>query len=160
MKKFSQNLMKSTLIVMVLLFAGVSVIAGTPDFSGKWKLNSSKSKLSAQYSFAPQTLTITQEANSITVERTINMQGSNMDIVEKVTLDGAECINDGYQGSKKYSTATWNDDQTSLTIKNKIGGADMTSIQIYSLEGGALKVESSYTSGYGDMKETWVLDKE
>ena len=42
-----------TLIVMVLLFAGVSVVAGTPDFSGKWKLNSSKSKLSAQYSFAP-----------------------------------------------------------------------------------------------------------
>lgn len=161
MKNLYCNFLKKSLAFAALSLFSLSMIAGNPNFSGTWTLNKAKSTLSSDYSFSPTKMTISQDDQNLNVERVINLQGTDITVVEKMTLDGAECINSGYQGNKKYSTANWDENKNSLIVKNKIGegDGDLRSTLVYSLEGENLKVESIYTSSYGDLKETWMFDK-
>ncbi len=150
-----------TLALLSVSFLNVSAIAQI-DFSGEWKLNKSESKVSEQFSMAPETIKITQEGNNIHIVRLLNMQGQPFPVEEKFTLDGKECKNNGFQGSTKTSTVNWSDDKKSLVVKTKIQGdfGTMDSKQVYSITEGKLKVESEFSSNQGDMNETWVLAKQ
>ncbi len=150
-----------TMALLSVSFLNVSAIAQT-DFSGEWKLNKSESKVSEQFSMAPETIKITQEGNNIHIVRLLNMQGQSFPVEEKFTLDGKECENSGFQGSTKKSTVNWSDDKKSLVVNTKIQGdfGSMDSKQVYSMTEGKLKVESEFSSNQGDVNETWVLAKQ
>lgn len=133
------------------------------NFSGSWKLNTSLSKLNAEYSFAPSEIIISQTGNEFKVEKHASFQGEDFTIDDKYTLDGKECVNAGFQDTQKKSTANWSEDKKSLTITSKLimgDGGEMTITEIYKLEGKNFVLSSKASSSYGEYEETMVYDKQ
>lgn len=154
--------MKKFFFLFLILWAPLSIAAQEIYFSGNWKLNSGKSKLNAEFSFAPFQLIIAQKGNDLSVERHSEFQGESFTMTDKFTLDGKECVNTGYMETKKKSNATWSDDKKSLKITSKIvmdDGNEINITEIYKLDGANLVIDSSSTSSWGDMAETHVYDK-
>jgi hypothetical protein len=154
--------MKKSVVLLAVLFISVLVSAQGFDFSGNWKLNSSKSKLGDQFSMAPKEIIVVQKGNDLSLEKHSEFQDQQFTINDKFTLDGKECINDGWMDSKKKSTAVWSADKKSLKISSKIAmqdGGEMTISETYKMDGGNMVIEMSASSSYGDMSETQVYDK-
>ena len=132
------------------------------DFSGAWKLNSSKSKLAEQFSMAPKEIIVVQKGNDLSVERHSEWQGQEFTTNDKFTLDGKECVNTGMMDTKKKSTAVWAADKKSLKITSKIpmqDGGEFALNEVYKMDGGNMVIEMSASSSFGDMAETQVYDK-
>jgi|WetSurMetagenome_2_1015567.scaffolds.fasta_scaffold387102_2 hypothetical protein len=147
-----------------LFFVSATVGSGqVADFSGNWKLNPSKSKLNEQFSMAPKELILVQSGNTLSVERHSEFQDQKFIIKDKFTLDGQECINDGWQGSKKKSVAIWAEDKKSLVIKTKFpleNGGELNISETFKLDGPVLLIETSSTSDWGTSTETYGFDKQ
>ena len=153
---------KIVFIMLALLVTGF--VSAQVDFSGKWKLNASKSQLGEQFSMSPKEVIVSQTGNMLNVEKHSEFQGQEMTTNAKYTLDGKECINPGFQDSENKSTAIWSDDKKSLKITTKIsmGGGDneLTFVEVYSVNGGNMTIKLNSSSSFGDMAETAVYDKE
>jgi len=155
--------MKKTFFFFVLLLISGIVSAQGIDFSGNWKLNTTKSKLSDQFSMAPKESIIAQKDNDFNIEKHSTYQDQDFTINDKFTLDGKECVNPGWQGSQKKSTVAWSDDKTSLKITSKLpigDSGELTIVEVYKMDGSSLVVESNASSAYGDVAETQVFDKQ
>ena len=155
--------MNKMLFLLMIASISVSVSAQSTDFSGKWKLNSSKSKLSAEFSMAPKALVIVQKGNDLSVERHSTFQDREFTFSDKLTLDGKECINKGWMDSEKKSTAVVSADKKSIKITTLIAmgnSGNMTVTENYRLDGNTLVVVASAASSFGDRTETMVYDKE
>jgi hypothetical protein len=153
---------KMTLLVIMIMLAQIGY-SQTPDFTGTWKLNSSLSKLNAEFTFAPNELIIDLKGNDIKVEKHSSFQGENFTINEKFTLDGKECINEGFQGGEKKSKAIWSDDKKTLTVSTKLtmgDGNEMTLTEIYKLDKKNLIISTKASSSYGDVEETMGYDRQ
>jgi hypothetical protein len=151
-------------IQLLLILICISVIASANvNFSGNWKLNNEKSQLNEQFSMAPEKIVITHEGNDLKLERHSSFQGNPYVISDRFTLDGEECINDGWMDTKKKSTALWDDNKNKLTITTKFpmqDGSEMTIKEVVYVEGGCLFFENKTTSSYGVVEEKQVFDKE
>ena len=155
--------MKKALIILAVLLISIITSATAIDFSGNWKLNRSKSKLSDQFSFAPKEIILQQNENELNVERHSTFQDQDFTIKDKFSLDGKECINPGWQDTQKKSTAVWADDKASLKIITKFPMGDngeMTVNEVYKMDGTNLVIESSSTSSFGERSEIMVFDKQ
>lgn len=155
--------MKKMVFVLATLLIPTIVSALTPDFSGNWKLNSSKSKLNDQFSMAPKELIVVQLDNDLNLEKHSSFQGNDFTIKDKFTLDGKECVNTGWRDTQKKSTAVWSDDKLSLKIITKFPMGDngeMTIVEVYRLDSSNLVIESSASSSFGDVAETLVFEKQ
>jgi len=155
--------MKKMLFFLMTMTISLLVSAQVTDFSGKWKLNSSKSKLSTEFSMAPKELIIIQNGNDFSVERHSTFQDQNFTFTDKLTLDGKECINKGWQDSEKKSTVVVSADKKSMkvtTIFAMGNNGNMTVNESYSMDGKNLVVETSASSSYGERAETLVFDME
>ena len=147
------------LYIIGILFS--VIVSAQVDLSGSWKLNTSKSKLSAEYSFAPKEIIVVQRGNDLSVEKHSEWQGQEFTINDKFTLDGKECVNTGFMDTEKKSTVSMLDDKKTLKIDSKlpIQGETMTITEVYKMDGGNMVIEYSASSSYGDMTETQVYDK-
>jgi hypothetical protein len=154
--------MKKAFFLIPFLFAIITASSQVPDFSGNWKLNTEKSKLNAEFSFAPIELKITHKGNDLSVERHSEFQGESVTMTDKFTLDGKECINAGFMDTQKKSNAAWSEDKKSLKITSKIvmdDGNEIIITEIYRMDGKNLVIDSSSTSSWGEMAETHVYEK-
>jgi len=155
--------MKKLLYFIAFTMASLAGMAQVSDFSGTWKLNSEKSTLFEQFSLAPSQLILTQTADSLTVEKHGNFQGTDYVTKDKFSLDGKECINPGMMDSKKTSTAVWSEDGKILTISSKLPTQDQgeaTIKEVYQMVENNLKLELNAASSMGEMAEIYLLDKE
>jgi hypothetical protein len=161
MKQIS-TFLRGAAICLIALFISSALQAQCADLSGTWKLNASKSKLNEQFSMAPKRLVITQDAAILTVERHSEFMDQQFVTKDKFTLDGKECENEGFQGSKKKSTATWSDDKQVLTVKSTIpmeGAGEISFKEVFSLAEGSLSVETTTSSDWGSSSESYIFDK-
>lgn len=155
--------MKKIKFLLAIFLISAVATAQVVNFSGTWKLNSSKSKLNDQFTMAPKELILTQKGNDLDVERHSSFQGQDFTTNDKFTLDGKECINPGWQDTQKKSTAVWSDDKKSLKITTKFpmnDGGEMIIFEVYNMDGSNMVIESSSSSSFGDMSETMVYDKQ
>lgn len=152
--------MKKAFFLLTAILFSVMVSAQI-DFSGDWVLNKTKSTLSAEYSFAPKEMSVVQSGNNFSYNKYAEFQGQEFTISDKFTLDGKECINQGWMDTQKKSTAVWSDDKKSLKIISKLPMQEetMTITEVYKLDGGNLVLETKASSSYGDMEEKQVFDK-
>jgi hypothetical protein len=154
--------MKKTVFLLATFLVSVTASAQLLDFSGNWKLNTSKSKLGDQFSMAPKEIIVAQKDNDFNVEKHSSFQDQEFTINDKFTLDGKECINPGWQDTQKKSTAVWSEDKMSLKITTKMSmgdGGEMTIVEVYKIDGNNMIIESSSSSSFGEMAETMVYDK-
>ena len=155
--------MNKMVFLIATILVSVILSAQAIDFSGNWKLNSSKSKLNAQFSMAPKDMIAVQSGNDLNMEKHSSFQGTDFTIKDKFTLDGNECINPGWQDTQKKSIAVWSDDKNSLKITTKFPMGDngeMIIVEVYKMETVNLVVETSASSSFGEVAETLVFDKE
>ena len=153
---------KIKFLIAALLITSVAT-AQAVNFSGSWKLNTSKSKLGEQFSMAPKEIILKQAANELNVEKHSSFQDQEFTTADKFTLDGKECINPGWQDSQKKTTVVWADDKKSLKCTTKFpmnDGGEMIIIEVYKMDGSTMIIKSSASSSYGDMAETMVYDKQ
>ena len=155
--------MKKMMFFLMTMSISLLVSAQATDFSGKWKLNSSKSKLSAEFSMAPKELIIVQNGNDFAVERHSSFQDRDFTVNDKFTLDGKECINKGWRDSEKKSTVAVSEDKKSIKITTIFAmgnNGNMTMIESYSMDGKNMVVATNASSSFGERAETMVFDKE
>jgi hypothetical protein len=155
--------MKKSVFLLATLLISAIASAQVVDFSGNWKLNSSKSKLNDQFSMAPKEIIVAQKDNDFNLEKHSSFQDQDFTINDKLTLDGKECINPGWQDTQKKSTAVWSEDKKSLKITTKMSigdGGEMTIDEVYKMDGSNLVIESSASSSYGEMAETMIYEKQ
>jgi hypothetical protein len=153
-----------TLFLLLTVSFTLTGFAQNPDFSGEWKLNEPKSKLGAEFSFAPTSIAIEQEANKMTSTRVNNFQGEEMVSTSVYSLDGKESKNEGFQGSENISIAAWEVNGTSLKVVTSIemmDGSELKIIAIYTLDGNKLVINNSMEGGPMESDpEIWVYDKQ
>ncbi len=163
MKQVKSKLLTNAGIAMIFLFLSIQGFTQSIDFSGKWKLNSTKSSLSHDFSLAPKKLNIQHEGNSLMMERFAEYMGQSLNYTDKFTLDGQECLNEGMGGTNRISVVNWNEDKNSLVIKTKIktdefGEVEVTETLLF--DGNNLTVKSLASSGMGELYEVFIFDKE
>ena len=155
--------MKKVLFFFLMVLSTASVFGQNTDFSGNWKLNSSKSKLNTEFSMAPKEIIIVYSGNDLNIEKHSSFQDQDFTTKDKLTVDGKECINPGWQDSQKKSTVVLSEDKKSLKITTKFpmnDGGEVLITEIYKMDGTNMVIESSASSSYGDMAESMVYDKQ
>jgi hypothetical protein len=168
MKNKRMIYLKSGLFMVLSLLLSAATYAQNANFSGSWAYNESKSKLGdGGFRMISQKLTITQNENNFTLERSFTGQdGTERKSNETYTLDGKESVNPVFNTSKK-SIATWSADKKSLTVASvmvlEMNGDKMEikTTEIYSLNDAdkSLSLNSHSTSSMGDRTATLVYDK-
>lgn len=155
------------LLGVFLLVPATSFAAGDEDFSGKWTLNESKSDLGEGRFGAASKMSITQEKETITLERTrAGRDGEERITSETISLDGKENLSET-ENRKTVSVATWSADKSALTIKStiefnrqgEIMEIERTEILSLSEDGKVLSIQSAMVSERGDRSVTLVYDK-
>lgn len=146
---------------LFMLAVAFSAASFGQNISGNWKMNESKSKLNEQFSLSPKSLKITQDGNTLVLAKTVEFQGQSMESTENYTLDGKECSNPGFMDATKKSTVTVSEDKKTITITSKVTmeNGDISSVEVFTMNGDNLVYDSKSSSSFGDMAETAVYDK-
>jgi hypothetical protein len=161
MKSFS-SFFTRTAFLFIFAFIAVAVFGQSSDFSGKWKMNPSKSKLNEQFSMAPKSLVLMQTADILSVERHGEFQGQEYVTNSKLNLNGNESVNVGMMDTKITSIAAWSDDKTTLTVKTRVpmeNAGEISITEIYKRSGADLTIETNSKSDWGDSTEIYYFEK-
>lgn len=164
--------LKALSLTVMLAFsvpAMTNAQSGKTNFSGKWTMNSDKSKLpegQGGMRMGGGDMVVTQAGNTLTVERTrTGRDGQAMTTTDKYTLDGKESVNTTQRGERK-SVAKWSADGKSLTITTNMSfemngqTREIKSTEVWSLVNpSTLSIESTRNGRNGDIKMTLVYDK-
>jgi hypothetical protein len=157
------------LLILSLMMANINLNAQAKktDFSGIWSINEGKSNFGEGGSRKTMKMTIEQKDNTLSIERlSKNQQGEESTSVEKLTLDGKECINTINERQKK-STVTPAADGSGLTITATITfDRDGQTMEINSVEtwkqgenANTLLVDYHSKSARGERQQSLVYDK-
>lgn len=173
------NFLKLISLTVIILFIvpAMAIGQGKTDFSGTWAMNAEKSNLGAPGGGGPGgpggggggggrggggNFVATQDATTLSVERTRNRNGEETKTTTKYTLDGKETVNTTGMGESK-STAKWSADGKTLTIvtSRSFNGNDMTSTEVWTLTDAKTLTIASTRPGMdgAEMKTTMVYDK-
>lgn len=139
------------------------------DFTGTWTYNAEKSvtgQSQGRGGFAGGDLSVKQEGNLLTVERThTNPEGQSSTTIMKYTLDGKESNNSTGRGTSN-SYARWSADGKILTIKStrilERNGETVTmnSTDVWSMpEKNTVTIVSTSSSPNGDRTITTVYNR-
>jgi hypothetical protein len=134
-------------------------IAQTPNFSGKWAQDMEKSDpaMGGRGPAGPQSVTITQTATEITLER--ETQNGVMKTVYK--LDGSESVNAGGRGGEIKSKSAWEGGKLVTKYSRTMGEATVEVTETRSLEAdGTMTVVTAMKGGpQGDTTRKLVFKK-
>jgi hypothetical protein len=134
-------------------------IAQTPNFSGKWIQDMEKSDppMGGRGPAGPQSLTITQTAADITIER--ETPNGVMKTVYK--LDGSESVNAGGRGGEIKSKSAWEGGKLVTKYSRTMGETTVDVTETRSLEAdGTMTVVTATKGGpQGDMTRKLVFKK-
>lgn len=149
--------MKKYLILSLMLISAITVFAQTPNFTGKWLLNKSKTDFGQAPEFVlVRSYTVSSTEKAITIERiALDPQMVEHPATDTLSFDGKEASSTTYSGSKRTASFKWNDDKKSFTILsnsiNKEGnpGAKVTDIWSLSPDNKTLTVERTVVNADG-----------
>ncbi|MFC2099050.1 hypothetical protein ACFLSP_04815 [Bacteroidota bacterium] len=158
----------SMAVLSSFLFASVNAMAPKKvDFSGEWILNESKSELGEGRFRLSSELTVKQEGNTLTIERTVTGRGGETRTTsETLTMDGKENVSES-ENRSSTTTVKWSDDSKSLTITSDLVMSRQgetfkvkrTEIWTMDKDGKILTIKSSSSSSRGDRSVTLIYDK-
>ncbi len=162
---------KAVLTGALVLAAAVAVFAQkSPDFSGTWTLDPSKSEMPqmgggmgggrAGGGMGEMTVTIKQTADSVTIDQ--KMGEMSRTITYK--LDGSESVNPGMRGGEVKSTSKWDGDklltESTQTMSGPNGEMTIKSKEIRSLAAdGTMIVETTRETPRGTQTSKLVFKK-
>ena len=134
----------------------------SPNLSGTWTLNISKSNFGQMPPPASQTDTIEDNEPSVKIaeDQKGGMMG-DMNLTTTLSTDGQETTSAGMGGSPVKSTAHWDGSTLVVNSKASFQGADVTIKDSYSLsaDGKTLTEVTHVESSMGNFDSTSVYDK-
>jgi len=157
------------LLTAVIAFSAFTVLPVASNFSGKWKLNESKSELGQFANFATKMIEADQTATALNVSRTSpSFDGNETTAKETLTFDGKEAESTVFGNSKRIATASWSADGQTLTIDYKLKlefngeSNEVKGKEVWSLTDGGktLVVKNNSSSSFGDMESKSVYEKQ
>ena len=149
--------------IAILAIATLAVLPAlaASNFTGDWKLNTSKSNFGEMP--PPQSMTQKIAHNEPKLKVAVKMSGQMGDIEfeSNYTTDGKECTNE-FRGSSSKSTVKWSGDALLFEMKGRFGDTDFTMRDKWSLsEGGkTLTFERHFSSSMGEGDQKLVFDKQ
>ena len=163
MRSFSTRQTTRLLSLALLILAlGFVQAQAKSDFSGTWKLDTSKSDFGPIPAPDTMTETITHADPSLkaNVATTGGPQG-DMKYDLSYTTDGKECVNKVGDNEFK-STLTWDGDDLVVNTKGNFGGTDFTSKDRWTLssDGKTLTVNRHLSSAMGEADVKAVFAKQ
>jgi hypothetical protein len=149
--RFSFLAVSAFALLFILYSSSLFAQTGNVNFSGTWTINESKSSPSeGGFRMAATMMTITQDGNNLTVERTAkNQDGEDFKSTYKFTLDGKECVNTIFGNNTRKSIVTWAADKKSL---------DFAHIMSFERDGQTNEFKSSETWRFNDTDKTLSIN--
>lgn len=151
------------LVVLALaLCAAFALSAATPDFSGKWKINVSKSDFGQMPPPDKFEMTVEHKEPAVkSTSHTVNQMGE-MTMEANYKTDGTETTNKGFGDSTTKSTAKWDGETLVITTQAEFQGNKVQITSRWSLasEGKVLNIDQSFKSDMGEFTSKRVMEKQ
>ena len=148
-------------ILAVLALAALPALA-KPNFSGDWKLNTSKSTFGQMPAPDSMTHKITHDDPKLSTVTKQSGQMGEFEMHASYTTDGKESTNEGFQGSTTKSVAKWDGDTLVIDSKGQFGDNEFTMTQKWTLsaDGKTLTVVQVFKSAMGEGEAKLIFDKQ
>jgi hypothetical protein len=138
-----------TLVILVIFSRaapGGLLGQSPPNFSGKWALDTAKSKNLGMMATLEDTLTISQTAAALVIKDDSTFQGQKNSRELRYDLTGKATTNEGPMGDRNETVAKWVDGKlvTTWTRDGAVAGTKsvMTETRSLSADGKTMSVES------------------
>jgi hypothetical protein len=149
------------LFILALCAASVA-FAATPDLSGTWKLNTSKSTFGdfPAPSSMEQKITHAEPKLTVAVKQVSDM--GEFAFSSNYTTDGSECTNPGFGGAENKSVVKWEGETLNVDTKGTFGDNAYTMKDKWTLsaDGKILTIARHFSSSMGDLDQKLVLEKQ
>ena len=152
---------RSFAILAILALAALPALA-KPDFTGDWKLNTSKSTFGDFPGPDSMTIKVTHAEPKLTTATKQSSQMGEFETQATYTTDGKECTNQGFGGSTMKSVVKWDGDVLQIETKGQFGDNEFTMTQKWTLaaDGKTLTVVQTFKSAMGEGEQKLVFDKQ
>ena len=145
-------------ILALLAIAAMSAFA-KPNFSGDWKLNSSKSAFGQMPAPNSMSAKIAHEEPSLKVNLKGSGEQGDFEFASNYTTDGKECTNEMF-GNPVKSTLKWDGDTLIIESKAQFGDNEFTMIDKWTLDGRTFTISRTFKSAMGEGEQKLVFDKQ
>ncbi len=150
----------SILAASLMVFAGISA-AATPNLTGDWKLNISKSNLGEMPPPSSMTQKVTHDEPKLKLAVKQSSDMGDLDFEANYTTDGKECVNT-IRDNEAKSVVKWDGDALLFETKGKFGDNDFTMKDKWTLstDGKVLTVERHFSSSFGEGDQKLIFEKQ
>ncbi len=144
-----------------LLVSSAFAAAATPNLTGDWKLNISKSDLGEMPPPSSMTQKVTHEDPKLKVAVKQSSDMGEFEFEASYTTDGKECVNT-IRDNESKSVVKWDGDALLFDTKGKFGDNDFNLKDKWTLsaDGKVLTVERHFSSSMGEGDQKLVFEKQ
>jgi len=153
---------KHVLAIFAVLALSALPALAKPNFSGDWKLNTSKSTFGEMPAPDSMTYKIAHDDPKLTAATKQSSQMGEFEMHSSYTTDGKESTNEGFQGSTMKSVAKWDGDTLVIVSKGQFGDNEFTMTQKWTLtaDGKTLTVVQTFKSAMGEGEQKMIFEKQ
>jgi hypothetical protein len=148
-------------IFTALALAALPAVA-KPDFTGEWKLNTSKSTFGQMPAPDSMTYKIAHADPKLSTTTKQSGQMGEFEMQATYTTDGKESTNEGFGGSTMKSVVKWDGDALLIETKGQFGDNEFTMTQKWTLaaDGKTLTVAQTFKSAMGEGEQKLIFEKQ
>ncbi|HEX7598038.1 MAG TPA: hypothetical protein VF518_07470 [Polyangia bacterium] len=149
------------ILLAILALAALPALA-KPNFTGDWKLNTSKSNFGQMPAPDSMSYKITHADPKLSTVTKQSGQMGEFEMQASYTTDGKESTNKGFGEATMKSVAKWDGDVLSIETKGQFGDNEFTMSQKVSLseDGKTMNIVQVFKSSMGDGEAKLVFDKQ
>lgn len=156
-------------LIGIILISAFTLKPAKTDFSGKWKLNESKSELGQFANFAPRLIETLQTDSGISISRTAkSFDGEDVTTKEVLTFDGKLAESAMFGQSKKKSSFSWSEGEKVMTITYTLllefngQSSEVKGKEVWTLgdDGNTITVKNNSSSSFGELDTKSVYEKQ
>lgn len=153
--------MKTLFAATLILTMTAATAAAKPNFSGDWKLNTSKSDFGQMPAPDSMTQKITHEDPKLDMHIKQSSQMGDFERDVKYTTDGKESTN-MIRDNPAVSVVKWDGDVLTFETKGKFGDNEFTMKDRWTLseDGKVLTIQRVFSSSMGEAEQKVVMDKQ
>lgn len=153
---------KKVLVSVAMMALAALPALAKPNFSGDWKLNTTKSTFGDIPGPDSMSYKVTHDDPKFTSHSKQSGQMGEIEMSTTCTTDSKECTSEGFQGSPIKNVMKWDGDVLVVTGKGQFGDMDFTSTQKWSLsaDGKIMTIVQNISTSMGEFSQTLVFDKQ
>jgi hypothetical protein len=151
---------RRTAVLAFFLAAAIPAFA-KPNFTGDWKLNTSKSDFGQMPAPSSMTAKVSHEEPNLKVSYKMSSDQGDMEFASACTTDAKECTNEMF-GQAVKSVMQWDGDTLVSEAKAKFGDNDFTMTEKWTLsaDGKTLTLARTFKSAMGEGEQKLVFEKQ